>query len=158
MLVALEHKHTLSSLLTEPTFAGGLCACVCMCVHVCVHVYVRVCDYTSLSDKFSSSLNAISCEMTSLKTQVSASQLNKVPHNLKDTTTATVTQTNTPSKIGRSANVIFFGIPEQDILNTRSKHVCIWLVRVSLSKIYIDLVGDRVLILIRMLTIQDLFL
>ena len=86
---------------------------------------------TSLSDKFSSSLNVVSHEVTSLKTQVSASQLNKVPHNLKDTANAIVTKTNTPSKIDRSANVIFFGIPEQDILHcTRSliDEACVHLV------------------------------
>ena len=68
--------------------------------------------------------------MTSLKTQVSASQLNKVPHNLKDTANAIVTKTNAPSKIDRSANVIFFGIPEQDILHTRSliDEACVHLV------------------------------
>ena len=82
---------------------------------------------SSLNDKLYSSLHTLSTEVKSLNDQVSSLRL----HGKSGTATAsTVPPRKSASQNDRSANIIFFGIPEQNLLATRSlvDEICEYLV------------------------------
>lgn len=75
----------------------------------------------TLHDNLTSAIHSVSSEVSSLKEQINKARLSNSSTSSVCNSSSTNTTLNKQSKlVDRSSNVIFFGIPESDLLETRS--------------------------------------